>query len=309
MQIHGDISHLPEFNHAVATIGTFDGVHYGHREILEKLVTEAKQVNGEAVVITFHPHPRKILSSASGPLLLNTLSEKIGLLSGLGIDHLVVVPFNKEFAALTARQYAEDFLIKKIQPHTLIIGYDHHFGHDREGNFSLLAEYAAQQAFRLVQIPEKILENIAISSTRIRNALKEGNIVLAAELLGYDYFFSGEVVHGNKKGRTIGFPTANIQLGEADKLTPGNGVYAVTATRNGVVHPGMMNIGFRPTAGGSQLTVEVHLLDFDADIYGETLTISLKRRLRSEQKFASFDELKTQLQQDKEWTAAFFSRQ
>lgn len=309
MQIHGDLTQLPDFNRAVVTIGTFDGVHLGHQVVLANLKNEAERTGGETVVVTFHPHPRKVLSTATSPLLLNTLHEKSVLLQGLGIQHLVVVPFNKEFAALSAREYAEDFLLKKIKPHTLIIGYDHHFGHDREGNFSLLSEYAEQGAFHLVQIHEKVIENITISSTRIRNALKAGNTILAAELLGYDYFFSGTVIHGNKMGRTIGFPTANLELPEADKLIPGNGVYVVTAELKGVEHQGMMNIGYRPTAGGSKLTIEVHLLNFDEDIYDETLTVRLKSRLRSEKKFDSFEQLKEQLFTDKAATEAFFSRQ
>lgn len=310
MQIHRDLLKLPGFERAVATIGTFDGVHLGHRAILANLKAEAEKINGESVVITFHPHPRRVLATARSPLLLNTLEEKTQLLEALGIDHLVVVPFNIEFAALSAREYAEDFLLKKVKPHTLIIGYDHHFGHDREGNFNLLAEYAAQGAFELVQIPEKVIEHITISSTRIRNALLAGNTILAAELLGYDYFFSGTVVHGDQRGRTIGFPTANMDIGEPDKLVPGNGVYIVTAELNGTVHQGMMNIGVRPTAGGNgRLTIEVHLLNFDADIYDELLTVRLKTRLRNERKFESFQELKEQLYSDRAATEAYFTRQ
>lgn len=310
MQIHSDLSGLPGFERAVVTIGTFDGVHMGHQAILANLKAEAGKINGESVVITFHPHPRKVLATARTPLLLNTLKEKTELLKGLGIDHLVVVPFNMEFAALSAREYAEDFLLKKIKPHTLIIGYDHHFGHDREGNFNLLAEYAATGAFELVQIPEKVIEHITISSTRIRNALLAGNTILAAELLGYDYFFSGTVVHGNQRGRTIGFPTANLDLGEPDKLVPGNGVYIVTAELNGAEHQGMMNIGVRPTVeGNGRLTIEVHLLNFDADIYDEVLTVRLKARLRNERKFESFQELKEQLFSDRAAAEAYFNRQ
>lgn len=310
MQIHRDLSGLPGFDRAVVTIGTFDGVHIGHRSILMNLKTEAEQLNGQSVVVTFHPHPRKVLATARSPLLLNTLGEKIALLEALGIDHLVVVPFDRAFAALSAREYAEDFLVKKIRPHTLIIGYDHHFGHDREGNFSLLAEYAAKGAFELVQIPEKVIENITISSTRIRNALLAGNTILAAELLGYDYFFSGTVVKGDQRGRTIGFPTANLDTGEPDKLIPGNGVYIVTAELNGVVHQGMMNIGVRPTvAGDGKLTIEVHLLHFDQDIYDEVLTVRLKARLRNERKFESFQQLKEQLFSDRAAAETYFNRQ
>lgn len=310
MQIHRDLLELPDFDRGVVTIGTFDGVHIGHQTVLANLKAEAEKVNGQSVVVTFHPHPRKVLATARTPLLLNSLEEKTALLESLGIDHLVVVPFNMEFAALSAREYAEDFLLKKIKPHTLIIGYDHHFGHDREGNFNLLAEYAAKGAFELVQIPEKEIEHITISSTRIRNALMAGNTILAAELLGYDYFFSGTVVRGDQRGRTIGFPTANLEISETDKLIPGNGVYIVTAELNGVVHHGMMNIGVRPTVGGDgKLTIEVHLLNFDADIYDEVLTVRLKARLRNERKFESFQELKEQLFNDRAAAEAFFSRQ
>lgn len=309
MQVHHDLSHLPVFRNAVVTIGTFDGVHLGHQIILSGLKKEAEAVNGETVVVTFHPHPRKILASAQGPLMLNTLEEKTERLAQLGIHHLVVAPFNEAFAAITARSYVEDFLVKTIQPHTLIIGYDHHFGRNREGNFHLLNEYAEKGAFRLVQVNEQVIEEIAVSSTRIRKALTEGNTQLATHLLGYDYFFSGEVVHGNKKGRTIGFPTANLQLDDADKLLPGNGVYVVTARLNNETLQGMMNIGYRPTVGGNGLVVEVHLLHFNREIYGEILTVEVKERLRSEQKFGSFDELKTQLETDRNNTIAWFSRQ
>jgi riboflavin kinase / FMN adenylyltransferase len=309
MQIHTDLSALPVFQQAAVTIGTFDGVHLGHRVVLDHLKAEAAKNDGESVVITFHPHPRKVISPKSNLVLLNTLEEKTALLEKQGIDHLVVVPFTHQFASLSARAYAEDFLIKIIKPHSLIIGYDHHFGHDRKGNFDLLAEYAATGAFHLVQIAGKVLENITISSTKIRQALTDGDVRLASGLLGYDYFFSGTVVTGNQKGRTIGFPTANIVLADNDKLVPANGVYVVLAEHESITYPAMMNIGFRPTAGGSGLTIEAHLLDFDQDIYGATLTIHLKTRLRDERKFDSFEQLKGQLDADRLATRNYFNLQ
>jgi riboflavin kinase / FMN adenylyltransferase len=309
MQIHTDLSALPVFHQAAATIGTFDGVHSGHQVVLDHLKAEAAKTGGETVVITFHPHPRKVLSPKSNLVLLNTLDEKTKLLEKQGINHLVIVSFTHQFASLSARAYAEEFLIKVIKPHSLIIGYDHHFGHDREGNFDLLAEYAAKGAFKLVQIAGKVLENITISSTKIRQALADGDVRLASGLLGYDYFFSGTVITGNQKGRTIGFPTANIALTDGDKLVPANGVYVVLAEYMGVAYPAMMNIGFRPTAGGGGLTIEAHLLDFDADIYGATLTIYLKTRLRNEQKFDSFEQLKEQLNNDRTATRNYFNLQ
>lgn len=316
MNVHHDIQHLPEFKNACITIGTFDGVHKGHQEILQLMKSEAEKVNGETVIITFHPHPRKIIGNTNGadsnPVslsLLNTMEEKISILSHLGIDHLVIVPFTEQFASQTAEAYISNFLVNTFHPHTIIIGHDHRFGKGRKGDFQLLEDKATEFNYRVKEIPGFMLEDLTISSTRIREAMLEGDIVSGNHFLGYNYFFSGTVVQGNKLGRTIGYPTANLQMEDENKLVPGNGVYAVEIllpeSKPGhqefaiQIYKGMMNIGYRPTVDGSKRVIEVNIFNFYKDIYGETLTITLKKHLRSEVKFAGLEELKKQLAKDK----------
>jgi riboflavin kinase / FMN adenylyltransferase len=307
MKIYSNIENLPSFNKAVVTIGTFDGVHLGHQQIIEQLKKEAQAIGGETVLVTFDPHPRKIVSNK--PLqLINSLPEKIELLQKQGVDNIVVVPFTRSFSSQTANEYVEDFLVKKFHPHTVIIGYDHRFGKDRSGDFHLLEEYAGRHAFKLIEIPVHLVDEAAISSTKIREALLNGWLEDVCRFLGYDYFFEGLVVQGNKLGRTIGYPTANLQPKMEDKLIPGNGVYAVTveiikeqANKNKDLPPykGMMNIGTRPTVDGTKRVIEVNIFDFDEDIYGATLRVYLKKFLRQEQKFNGLDALKEQLAKDK----------
>ncbi len=303
MQIHRSLDTLPSFRRAVITVGTFDGVHTGHRQVLEQLRAEAKRVDGESVLITFHPHPRSVVSSPIlGIRLINTLSERIELLRGSGIDHLVVVPFTELFANLSAEQYVEDFLVGRFKPHTLVIGYDHRFGRDRDGNFQFLKERTSTHGYELKEIPAHLLEANVISSSRIREALLHHHIETANQLLGYTFFFTGTVVHGNKIGRTLGYPTANLQFPPEDKLIPGNGIYAVFAQPIGYDRPyrGMMSIGFRPTVGGTQRVVEVNLFDFDADIYDRTLTVYVLHYLRAEVKFDGLPALVEQMHVDKQ---------
>lgn len=303
MKVHTEITALPEFRNAVVTIGTFDGVHLGHRKIIDQLKEEAQKINGETVIITFYPHPRMIIGSKTQLYLINTPAEKQELLAEQGVDHLVIVPFNMDFASQSAEEYCENFLIRNFHPHTLIIGYDHRFGQGRKGDFHLLEQYAADHKFNLIEIPQHLLHESAISSTRVRENLLSGELEEANELLGYDYFFEGLVVEGNKLGRTIGFPTANLQVEETEKLIPCNGVYAVRAEIKNSGRPlitGMMNIGVRPTVDGTKRVIEVNLLDFKEDIYGQTLKVYLKKYLRSEQKFNGLDALKEQLAKDKE---------
>lgn len=317
MTVHTDIQHLPAFRNAVVTIGTFDGVHKGHQQILNLMIEEARKVNGETVIITFHPHPRQVIAANQTELfLLNSLEEKISLLEKYGIEHLVITPFTEAFSLQPAEAYIENFLVKTFHPHTIIIGHDHRFGKSRSGNFALLEEKAAQFNYVVKEIPEFMLQENTISSTIIRQALQKGNIETANEYLGYPYFFSGTVIEGNKLGRTIGYPTANLQITEEKKLVPGNGVYAVKVSIvNGQLsmektpHPslnirnsyfGMMNIGVRPTVEGVNRMIEVNIFDFDTDIYGEILTVHIYRRLRNEQKFNGLEELKEQLGRDKE---------
>lgn len=330
MIVHHDLAHLPKFKNAVVTIGTFDGVHAGHQQILAQLKQEAAAVGGETVIITFHPHPRKVVKSHAGNLwLLNTLDEKIDLLKAAGIDHLVVVPFTPAFSQLSAEDYVQNFLVKYFLPHTLVIGYDHRFGHDRTGNFKLLESLGVHFNFKVKEISEQLITNVTVSSTRIRQAILQGKINEANAYLGYAYFFEGKIIEGNKLGRTIGFPTANIAVNHTEKLIPGNGVYAVEATvrefmienktliekvDNGPNKPlpvellkvnaqkllkGMMNIGTRPTVDGTKTVIEVNIFDFDADIYGKTLRVLVHYRLRDEVKFTGLDALKTQLANDR----------
>ncbi len=307
MKVYHGTDNLPGFGNAVITIGTFDGVHMGHRQIIDKLKEEARTHQGETVIITFHPHPRKVVSSAIlGVRLINTLEEKIELLDGLGIDHLVIIPFTDAFANQEAENYIEHFLVSKFHPHTIIIGYDHRFGRERKGDYLLLEKLAPVFNYRLKEIPKHVLDEISISSTAIREALLHGQIEKADKLLGYEFFFSGVVVHGDKIGRKLGYPTANLRIEDEEKIIPGNGIYAVYAevineVKN--VQPsrlkGMMSIGFRPTVDGKKRVVEVNLFDFNQDIYGKTLRVFVKKYLREEVKFDSLDELVKQIDRDK----------
>jgi riboflavin kinase/FMN adenylyltransferase len=301
MQVYRNTDLLPAFRNAVLTIGTFDGVHTGHQQVITQMKKRAAEVNGETVIITFDPHPRTVVNAAKGIRLINTLEEKIELLSCKGIDHLVVVPFTEEFARLTAEDYISQFLIQNFHPHTLIIGYDHHFGQGRTGNYSLLKQKCEVFNYELQEIPAHLLDSISVSSTRIRTAIEADDMDTANHLLGYIFFFSGEIIEGDKLGRTLGYPTANLHIKDKFKLTPGNGVYAVDAIISDEpdkVFKGMMNIGFRPTVDGSKRMIEVHIFDFDRLIYGMTLKVFVKKFLRSEQKFKGLDVLKEQLSRD-----------
>ena len=301
MQVHYNLDDLPKFQNAVITIGTFDGVHLGHQLIISTLITEANKANGESVIITFHPHPRKVVSSiVTGIRLINTLDERIELLSKTGVDHLVVVPFTEYFANQTAEEYIKYFLVEKFKPNTIIIGYDHRFGKDRTGNYLLMVQKAIEYNYTLKEIPEHLLDAVKVSSTTIRNALLHGQIEEANKLLGYAFFFTGQVVHGNKIGRTIGYPTANLKSHNEEKITLGDGIYAVYVTVVGKKYKGMLSIGFRPTVDGKKRVTEVNIFDFDEEIYDQTIKVEIKKHLRNEVKFNSLDELKQQLHTDKE---------
>jgi riboflavin kinase / FMN adenylyltransferase len=307
MRIHRSIENLPPFTNAVITIGTFDGVHMGHRQIIDKLKSEAAAIGGETVIITFHPHPRKVVSSTIlGIRLINTLEEKLELLEQLGIDHVVVVPFTEAFANQPAEDYVRNFLVEKFHPHTIIIGYDHRFGRDRQGDYLLLEKMAPVYKYELKEIPKHILENISISSTNIREAILHNDTDTANKLLGYDFFFSGVVVHGDKLGRQLGYPTANLKVMDEEKIVPGNGIYAVYAkaadTGYGIRDTklkGMMSIGFRPTVDGKKRVIEVNLFDFSQDIYDQSLRVYVKKYLREEIKFDGLEALVKQIDQDK----------
>lgn len=310
MHIYHHTDQLPPFRRAVITIGTFDGVHTGHVQILRQLRQEAARIGGETVIITFFPHPRKIVKGGKEDIrLINTLQEKIQLLSWQQIDHLVVVPFTETFSQLTAEEYIKDFLLAKFHPHTVIIGYDHRFGKGRLGDYHLLEQFSSSEGFVLQEIPVHLLNESSVSSTRIREAILHADIDTANQLLGYPFFFSGRVVKGNQLGRTLGYPTANLDLENEEKLTPADGVYAVEAQLlpapagdalfTGPKLKGMMGIGIRPTIDGRQRTIEVNLFDFDEDIYGRELRVFVKKYLRPELKFNGLDQLKHALAQDK----------
>ncbi|MEO6220104.1 MAG: bifunctional riboflavin kinase/FAD synthetase [Ginsengibacter sp.] len=309
MQVYREINQLPSFKNAVITIGTFDGVHTGHLQIIKLLKQESAEVKGESVIITFHPHPRMVLGAAqrgnkpTTPVsLLNTLSEKVRLIEQQDIGHLVIAPFTHEFSLLTADEYIKDFLIDKFHPHTIIIGYDHHFGKRRQGNYKLLEAYAGPLNYVVKEIPEHVINQVAISSTRIREALLNADIETANKFLGYEYFFEGTVIEGDKLGRNLGYPTANIKVTDGHKLIPADGVYAVelqVATLKPALLKGMMNIGYRPTIGGTKKMIEVNIFDFNKEIYGEQIRIFVKKYLRTEQKFNGLEFLKIQLSMDK----------
>ncbi|MEO6670119.1 MAG: bifunctional riboflavin kinase/FAD synthetase [Ferruginibacter sp.] len=303
MNVYKNIDELPAFKNAVITIGTFDGVHQGHMQIIQQLKAEAAKVDGTPVLITFYPHPKQVVSSLKKPIfILNSPEEKFELLHKSGINNIVVVPFNTEFANQPALSYIKNFLVEKFHPHTVIIGYDHRFGKDRQGDYHLLEDQAERFGYIVKEIPESILQDVTISSTKIREALSAGEIDTANEFLGYHYFFSGKVTEGNKLGRTIGYPTANLHVEDKEKLIPGNGVYAVNVEVENTagIFKGMMNIGVRPTVDGTKRTIEVNIFDFDKDIYSLNIKVSLKKRLRGEIKFNELEELKMQLGKDKE---------
>ncbi|MBX9783746.1 MAG: bifunctional riboflavin kinase/FAD synthetase [Chitinophagaceae bacterium] len=301
MKVYRNLDTLPPFHNAAVTIGTFDGVHLGHQKIIQQLLAESKRTGGESVLITFNPHPRKIVRPNESLMQLTTMEERIELLKQPGINNMVIVPFTKQFSEQTAEQYISHFLVEKFHPSTIIIGYDHKFGNNREGDFRLLEKFSEQFHYTVEEIDEQLINDAIISSTKIREALLKGDVQFARSYLGYDYFFKGEVIEGNKLGRTIGYPTANLQMDNPDKLVPGNGVYVVTCQLEGESRmlKGMMNIGTRPTVDGLNRMIEVNIFDFDEEIYGRHLKVWLKYHLRSEIKFSGIDALKEQLHKDK----------
>ncbi len=301
MNVYKNTEELPAFENAVITIGTFDGVHTGHAQILDQLIKEAEKINGTPVLITFYPHPKQVVQGMEKPIfILNEPDEKYELLAAKGIHNIVVVPFDKSFSELSATDYVEKFLIEKFRPKVIITGYDHRFGNNREGDYQLLAAKTKAHNCRVIEIPKHVLQDVAVSSTKIREALLTGNVEKAEKYLGYQYFFTGKVVEGNKLGRTIGYPTANLQIEHDDKLIPANGVYAVDVQLADRKLKGMMNIGVRPTVDGKKRVIEVNIFDFNEDIYGQNLKVTTKKRLREEVKFSGLDELKAQLAKDKE---------
>jgi riboflavin kinase/FMN adenylyltransferase len=302
MPVFHHFNQLPSFRNPVLTIGSFDGVHHGHKAILAEVVRIARAVNGESILLTFEPHPRKIIQPEQPLGLLTDPEQKIKLIEAEGIDHIVVVPFTRDFSMLSAQEYVADFLVKYFVPHTIVIGYDHHFGHSREGNITLLRQMLLPDVV-IAEIPAQLIEDAAVSSTKIRNALLKGNVKEASEMLERPFCFEAMVVHGNKLGRVLGFPTANLRPVYEDILIPGVGVYVVKVLWQGILYKGMMSIGYRPTVTQeSIITCEVNLLDFSEDIYGQYLTVYFIDYLRGEEKFESLDALIAQIRKDEQNT-------
>ncbi len=307
MNIFHSINEFHSDKKTIVTLGTFDGVHLGHTEILKKLTQNTNKGAFESTVLTFFPHPRIILQGKSDLKLLNTINEKIELLEKIGIDNLIIHPFDGKFAELSADAFVKSILVDQLHVQKIIIGYDHRFGKNRTANIDDLITFGTQYDFEVEQISAQEIDEISISSTKIRTALEEGDIQLANEYLGYQYFLSGTVVKGKQLGRTIGFPTANILLEEDYKLVPQNGVYIVRVEIDGKTIFGMMNIGFNPTVQGKEKTIEVHLFDFDSDIYNCKIQVSIVQRIRSEKKFESVELLKQQLNKDKEFSLHYLN--
>ncbi|BDB54391.1 riboflavin biosynthesis protein [Flavobacterium ammoniigenes] len=302
MNIFHSINEFHSDKKTIVTIGTFDGVHLGHAAILKKLTQNTQNETFESTVLTFFPHPRMVLQGKSDLKLLNTINEKIELLEKIGIDNLIIHPFDEKFAELNAEAFVSTILVDHLRVQKIIIGYDHRFGKNRTANIDDLISFGAQYGFEVEQISAQEIDEISISSTKIRTALEEGDIQLANEYLGYSYFLSGTVVKGKQLGRTIGFPTANISLEEDYKLVPQNGVYVVQAEIDCKTIYGMMNIGFNPTVQGKQKTIEVHFFDFEADIYNRKIQVAILQRIRSEKKFESIELLTKQLEEDRNFS-------
>nr|WP_315141492.1 bifunctional riboflavin kinase/FAD synthetase [uncultured Flavobacterium sp.] len=308
MKIFHSINDFSSPKKTILTLGTFDGVHIGHKKILEKITQNTENEKYESLVLTFFPHPRMILQEESAIKLLNTITEKIDLLEKTGIENLVIHPFDESFSRLTAEEFVREILVEQFHIQKIIIGHDHRFGRNRTANIDDLIDFGKKYGFEVEQISAQEINEISVSSTKIRNALEEGDIVLANKYLGYEYFLTGTIIKGKQLGRTIGFPTANLKIEENYKLIPRNGVYIVSSIINNKTVFGMMNIGFNPTINGENQTIEIHFFDFEADLYHQKITVSLLHRIRSEQKFDSVVLLKEQLEKDQNYAKAFLNK-
>ena len=307
MKIFHSINDFKSTKKTILTLGTFDGVHIGHKKILER-VTQNMGDDSESLVLTFFPHPRMVLEVKSEVKLLNTLSEKIELLEKIGLENLVIHPFDETFSRLAAQEFVKTVLVDQFHIKKIIIGHDHRFGRNRTANIDDLIAFGKEYGFEVEQISVQEIEAISVSSTKIRMALEKGNMNLANQYLGYDYFLSGTIVKGKQLGRTIGFPTANLKIEENYKLIPRNGVYVVQSIIHQKTVFGMMNIGYNPTVSGENLSIEIHYFDFDADLYGHEVSVSILQFLRPEQKFESVDLLKGQLVKDKSTALAYLNK-
>ena len=292
----------------VITIGTFDGVHIGHQRIIEMLNLLKNKESEDSLILTFFPHPRRVLDQSNDIKMLTTLEEKIELLDHFRLDRLIIEPFTREFSRLSALEFVRDILVNQLHLKKLVIGYDHHFGKNREGNFEQLAEYGELYDFEVIEIPAQEIQDVAVSSTKVRKAIEIGDMETANTYLGYPYRLTGTIVSGKGLGRKMSFPTVNLSIVEDYKLIPLRGVYVVRTMVGGKLVFGMMNIGYRPTVGGQGQTIEIHLLDFDGDLYGSKMQIEILSRLRDEQKFESMDELGSQLKKDETNTRNYLSK-
>lgn len=301
MRVYNHIDEFSPVKNAVVTIGTFDGVHIGHREIISGIKKLADSIGGETVILTFFPHPRMILHPEDESLkLITTITEKAQLMEQLGVDHLIITPFSRDFSNQTAEEYIRDVLVNKIGTKKIVIGYDHRFGKDRQGGLQDLLKLGPVYGFDVVEIPEQDINEVGISSTRIRNALLKGEIELANSYLGYPFFITGTVIRGDQIGRQLGYPTANIVVEEKYKLIPADGIFAVTVNVAGEEYKGMAYIGSRPTINGLTRNIEVNIFDFDQEIYNQPIRMEFHNYVRGDIKFASLDELKVQLAKDKQ---------
>ena len=308
LKIFHSIKDFSTTKKTILTLGTFDGVHLGHQKILERIIDNTANNTYESLVLTFFPHPRMVLQENSEIKLLNTMEEKVYLMENMGIQNLVIHPFDTVFSQLTAEEFVRTVLVNQFDIHKIIIGHDHRFGRDRTANIDDLISFGKQYGFEVEQISVQEINDLSISSTKIRKAISQGNMPLANEYLGYDYFLSGTVFKGKQLGRTIGFPTANIKIEEDYKLIPHNGVYAVKSIINQKTIFGMMNIGFNPTVSGEKLSIEVHFFDFDTDLYEQKIKVSILKYIRAEQKFDSVDLLTEQLEKDKSTTITYLQQ-
>ncbi len=311
MKVYYALEDFSSLQNAVVTTGTFDGVHVGHRKILNQLTKTAKSCEGESVLLTFHPHPRIVLQPDINLKLLNSQQEKIELLKETGLDHLIIHPFTKEFSRTKSLNFVRDYLVNQIGASKLVIGYDHHFGRNREGSFEHLKEFGPLYGFEVEEIAAEDVDQITVSSTKIRKALSEGDIATANEYLGYHYSLTGKIVTGDRIGAEMGFPTANMLIDDTLKLVPGHGIYAVEVefpATPGVLYQGLCNIGMRPTFSGKLKTIETYILDFKREIYGEQMSVRFSKYLRPEVKFAGRDELIKQMHQDVVEARSFFDK-
>jgi riboflavin kinase/FMN adenylyltransferase len=300
-KVYFSLEDFPSLTNTIVTIGTFDGVHVGHKKIFDQLNELKKQTGFQTVVFTFDPHPRKVLFPEQKDLkLITSTPEKIKLISENEIDYVLVYPFSKKFSEISSDFYIENILVKKLGAKVIIIGYDHKFGKNREGNINVLKDKASKYGFKVIEISAKDIDSINVSSSQIRKAIDAGDIDLANKFLGHLYFITGMVTEGKKLGRTIGYPTANVKISDADKLLPKIGVYAVKIKVLGNDYGGMLNIGVNPSIDtDNKIKIEVNIFDFKQDIYGETISIKFVKRLRDEVKFANLEELKIQLLDDR----------